>query len=215
MKSDEAIKALEDAWTEYQTRPMARVVAQADAIAADKIRLSWPAEVINDLADCRRAELVAAALPLISTGQFDYQAQQAALETFAAGLESDIARERQLGGRLRPWQRADIRAAWAVPMNDMAWNGVEILLVIERLLPEGDDIVSVTTREITTSSGKVITRSDLRQFCPVNVWPSQFERSLTSEREIAALEANQRAKAELAAQPFRKTAGPTHEYDPN
>ena len=146
-----------------------------------------------------------------------------ARNAFEHKLIAKIAKERAAGGRLRAWCREDVAAQWTTRLNDLAWNGVEVRIVFNRLLSEGDDIVAATPRTITTTSGLVIGRQDLRQFIPLHVWPSQFEKSLTQEKEITACEYELEAKAvgrarpdlvfDAASKTFRPMAGPSDQKD--
>ena len=211
MNSEEAKQILSAAWEQERRDPMARLVAACDAVAADKIRLSWPAEVINDLADRRRAELVAAALPLISTGRFDYQAQNAALETFASGLESDIQRERKVGGRLRDWSRDDQIVANAAQL--MAWlhNGHEINCLRQEL-EEGEVIKEVRIREIVTDR-RTIGRDAYLKYRELHQWPHQYAKLLTSEKVLTEKENELAIAAARAVRPFSADSGPTPERE--
>ena len=177
--------------------------------------------VIENFAAVLVDEIVTHSIAALNRRAFD---RAPARNAFEHKLIAKIAKERSSGGLLRAWSRDDVRAAWAVRMNDQAWNAVEVQIVVYRLLPENDTIETVTPRTITTTSGLVITRADLRQFRPLHVWESQFERSLTQEKEIAACEYELEAKAvgrarpdlvfDAASKSFRKMAGPSDERDP-
>lgn len=167
------------------------------------------------------AQLAAEFVPATAAAVLDENRLCARFDTL---LLEALRKGRERGGILRGWRRDDVREDWTIRLNDLAWNDVECLIVFNRLLPEGDDIVAATPRQITTTSGLTISRTDLRAFRPLHVWESQFERSLTSEKEIAAVESDLEVKAMSAQRPdlafdagsksFRKMAGPTDSRDP-
>jgi hypothetical protein len=212
LKTDEAVRVLRAAWEAQLTDPMARVVAAADRIVADRIRVGWTAEVVNDLADRRRSEMVEAALPLILKGQFDHVAQNASLATFSAGLETDIQHERKIGGRLRSWSSDDEIAANALRLTDVLWNGVE-LHCLQRWLTEGERIMSIGVREVRVSSGRKFTRESSLAFMPLLVFEKQFRRTLTSEGALVEKERDIAKDLDARANPWRGSGRPATENE--